>query len=169
VGEDRVRPESPDLAHEKLPQRQLGGEGAVRLGEEDGLVVADDRGGGVNHADHRAAGLAAVDAVFPAARNPMAFPALARAGLAAHPVRRVYLFWPNEPTAWVDVGATLERKLAALGCHASQIAEPAELLGRVRRWAAEEGESIGALAAEAFRIIVIDDDPDEGPHDLAGG
>ncbi len=40
------------------------------------------RGGGVNHADHRAAGLAAVDAVYPAARNPMAFPALARNGLA---------------------------------------------------------------------------------------
>ena len=48
--------------------------------------------GGINHTDHRAAGIAAVDAVYPAARNPMAFPWLARAGLAAHKVRRIYLF-----------------------------------------------------------------------------
>jgi len=53
------------------------------------------RGGGVNHTDHRAAGIAAVDAVYPAARNPMAFPNLVRAELAPHRVRRIYLFWPG--------------------------------------------------------------------------
>ena len=52
-----------------------------------------------NHTDHRAAGMAAVDAVYPAARNPMAFPALARSGLAAHIVRRLYLFWSNHADA----------------------------------------------------------------------
>ncbi len=122
-------------------------------------------GAGVNHADHRAAGIAAVDAVFPAARNPMAFPGLARAGLAAHAVRRLYLFWPNAPTAWVDVGATIDRKVAALRCHASQVADPDGLEARIRAWAAEEGQPLGAAAAEAFRVIVIDDDPGEGPHE----
>jgi len=125
-------------------------------------------GAGVNHADHRAAGIAAVDAVFPAARNPMAFPALARAGLAAHAVRRLYLFWPNVPTAWVDVAATIGRKVDALRCHASQVADPDGLAARIRAWAAEEGEPIGAVAAEAFRVIVIDDDPGEGPHEGGG-
>ena len=123
------------------------------------------RGAGVNHADHRAAGFAAVDATYPAARNPMAFPGLARADLAAHPVRRIYLFWPNEPTAWVDVSATSDRKIEALRCHASQIADPDGLAERIRSWMAEEGEPIGAAAGEAFRVIVIDDDPDEGPHE----
>ena len=126
-------------------------------------------GAGVNHADHRAAGIAAVDAVFPAARNPMAFPGLARAGLAAHVVRRLYLFWPNAPTAWVDVSATIDRKVAALRCHASQVADPDGLEARIRAWAAEEGEPIGAAAGEAFRVIVIDDDPNEGPHEAATG
>jgi len=121
-------------------------------------------GAGVNHADHRATGIAAVDAVFPAARNPMAFPWLARTGLPAHAVRRLYLFWPNAPTAWVAVAATLDRKVAALRCHASQVADPDGLEARIRAWAAEEGEPIGA-AAEAFRVIVIDDDPGEGPHE----
>src|SRR5262245_59156326 len=43
--------------------------------------------GGINHTDHRAAGIAAIDAVYPAARNPMAFPHLSRSGLAPQRVR----------------------------------------------------------------------------------
>jgi len=119
--------------------------------------------GGVNHTDHRAAGMAAVDAVYPAARNPMAFPALARGGLAAHAVRRLYLFWSNHATAWIDVGPTLERKLGALREHRSQIRDVDGLERRIREWAVEEGAPIGSSAAEAMRVIVIDDDEDEGP------
>jgi LmbE family N-acetylglucosaminyl deacetylase len=125
------------------------------------VVIHDD--GGINHTDHRAAGIAAIDAVYPAARNPMAFPALARAGLAAHRVRRVYLFWPNQPNVWVDVAGTLNRKIDALREHTSQIREPERLDERMRGWAAEEGGRIGAAAAEAFRLVVIDDDQEEGP------
>jgi LmbE family N-acetylglucosaminyl deacetylase len=118
---------------------------------------------GVNHTDHRAAGFAAVDAVYPAARNPMAFPWLAREGLAKHDVRRLYLFWSNEPTARVDVTDFLDRKIAALRAHASQIDKPEEVEGWVREAATERGKVIGVAAAEAFRVIVIDDDADEAP------
>ena len=119
--------------------------------------------GGVNHTDHRAAGQAAVDAVYPAARNPMAFPSLARSGLGAHIVRRLYLFWSNHANAWIDISATLDRKIAALEAHRSQIRDPAALSERIRSWAAEEGAAVGVAAAEALRVIVIDDDEDEGP------
>jgi LmbE family N-acetylglucosaminyl deacetylase len=119
--------------------------------------------GGINHADHRAAGMAAVDAVYPAARNPMSFPWLARDGLGPHHVRRLYLFWSNRPTVRVDVSATIARKIEALLAHASQIKEPARLEDRIRTWALEEGRPIGAAAAEALRLIVIDEDADEGP------
>ena len=88
--------------------------------------------------------MAAVDAVYPAARNPMAFPWLARGGLAAHKVRRLYLFWSDRSDTWVDVSATLDRKIDALGAHASQIHDPDGLAERIRTWAAEEGEPIGA-------------------------
>ena len=123
------------------------------------VVIHDD--GGVNHTDHRAAGMAALDAVYPASRNPMAFPWLAREGLAAHRVRRLYLFWSNRPTVWIDVSETIGRKVDALRAHASQIREPETLDERMRKWAAEEGESIGVAAGEALRLVVIDEDEKE--------
>ena len=140
----------------------------IRTFRPDAVLATDPdtlfyRDGGINHSDHRAAGLAAVDAVYPAARNPMAFPGLARSGLAAHKVRRLYLFWSERSNAWVDVSATLERRIQALRAHASQIHDPDGLADRIRSWAAEEGASIGASAAEALRLVVIDDDEDEGP------
>jgi LmbE family N-acetylglucosaminyl deacetylase len=141
----------------------------IRTFQPDAVLATDPEtlfygDGGVNHTDHRAAGLAAVDAVYPAARNPMAFPGLARAGLGAHPVRRLYLFWSNHANTWVDIASTLERKIAALREHRSQIRDPEALAERMRMWAAEEGAAIGVAAAEALRVVIIDDDEDEGPH-----
>jgi LmbE family N-acetylglucosaminyl deacetylase len=113
---------------------------------------------GVNHTDHRAAGIAAADAVYPAARNPMAFPWLAQGGLPAHRVRRLYLYWTNQVTVRVDISSTLDRKFAALRAHASQLPDPAHVEAWVRQWTAEEGAKIGVAAADAFRLVVIDED-----------
>jgi LmbE family N-acetylglucosaminyl deacetylase len=133
---------------------------AVLCNDPEMIFWAD---GGVNHTDHRTAGIAAVDAVYPAARNPMSFPWLVREGLASHNVRRLYLFWTEKANAWVDVSATLDRKIDALKAHASQITEPDALAERMRSWGAEEGARIGVAVAEAFRLVVIDDDEEEGP------
>ncbi len=140
----------------------------IRTFRPDAVLATDPetlfyRDGGVNHTDHRAAGMAAVDAVYPAARNPMAFPALSRSGIVAHNVRRLYFFWSNHPNAWVDITSTLDRKLDALREHRSQIRDVDGLIERIRSWAAEEGAAIGTTAAEALRVVVIDDDEDEGP------
>jgi LmbE family N-acetylglucosaminyl deacetylase len=152
-----------DLALRELLVRE------IRTFRPDAVLATDPEtifhgDGGVNHTDHRAAGMAAVDASYPAARNPMAFPWLAREGLAAHRVRRLYLFWSNSPSVRVDVTATIGRKIDALRAHASQIKEPDRLESRIRDWAREEGEAIGSQAAEALRVIVIDDDDDEAPE-----
>jgi LmbE family N-acetylglucosaminyl deacetylase len=93
----------------------------------------------------------------------MAFPNLARAGLAAHPVRRLYLFWSDRPDAWVDITATFDRKVRALRSHESQLRDADGLTDRMRAWAKDEGASIDVSAAEALRLIVIDDDEVEGP------
>ena len=136
---------------------------AVLATDPETLFYSD---GGVNHTDHRAAGIAAVDAVYPAARNPMAFPSLARGGLAAHRVARLYLFWSERANVWIDVTATLERKIDALRAHASQISDPDGLATEIRTWAAEVGKTIGAAAAERMRLIVIDDE-DQAPGTAA--
>ena len=151
-----------DLALRELLVRE------IRTFRPDAVLATDPdtlfyQGGGINHTDHRAAGIAAVDAVYPAARNPMAFPNLARSGLAAHRVRRLYLFWSDRSDTWVDVSATLQRKIDALRAHASQIHDPDGMAERIREWAAREGVPMGAAAAEGLRLIVIDDDEDEGP------
>lgn len=114
------------------------------------------RDGYIQHTDHRAAAMAAVDAVYPAARNGMAFPHLAAAGLAPHTVARLFLFWTEEPSAWVDVSATLGRKIAALSEHRSQLREPEKLAERITEWAREEGERFGVAAAETFRVLKLD-------------
>jgi LmbE family N-acetylglucosaminyl deacetylase len=110
----------------------------------------------IQHTDHRQAAMAALDAVYPAARNAMAFPWLARdEGLAPHDVNRLYLFFSNWPTIWVDTTDTLDVKLAALREHASQLRQPEELQERIRAWAEEDGRRIGRPAAESFRLVSI--------------
>jgi LmbE family N-acetylglucosaminyl deacetylase len=149
-----------DLALRELLVRE------IRTFRPDAVLCNDPesifhRNGGVNHTDHRTAGIAAVDAVYPAARNPMAFPHLARSGLAKQVVRRLYLFWSERPDAWIDVTGTLDRKLRALSAHESQIHDVGRLERRIRTWAAEEGKVIGTAAADTFRVVVIEPDPEE--------
>ena len=112
---------------------------------------------GISHPDHRAVGAAALDAVYPDARNPYAFGELrTEEGLEAWTVREVWLPGGPAPNRWVDVTGTFDRKLAALRAHESQtghMAELAELLrGRLAQAAARGGLPEGRLA-EAFQVI----------------
>jgi LmbE family N-acetylglucosaminyl deacetylase len=112
---------------------------------------------GVGHPDHRAVGSAALDAVYPDARNPFAFPdLLAEEGLEPWVAREVWIAGGPAPDHYVDVTATFARKLAALRCHASQISDPDALEQRLRSWlsstAAAAGLPEGSLA-EAFQVL----------------
>lgn len=144
----------------------------IRTFKPDSVFCGDPEvlihdGGGISHTDHRAAAMAAIDAVYPAARNPMAFPWLARNGLAAHRVRRLYLMWSNKPDIWIDVTATADRKIEALRSHASQLHDPEAVFARVRDRMTEAGARIGVSAAEGYRLVVLDQDPDESTETAA--
>ena len=118
------------------------------------IVIYDD--GFIQHVDHRTAGLAAIDAVYPAARNAMAFPNLVlHEQLEPHTVNTIYLFFTDRANSWVDVSETLETKIEALRRHVSQLRKPEELEGMIRRWAGEDGNKIGTAAAESFRLVKI--------------
>ena len=118
------------------------------------LIHAD---GYIQHTDHRAAAIAAVDAVYPAARNAMAFPHLMiDEGLgAAYGQPPVPVLDATRRTPGSMSSSTLEVKIAALREHASQIREPEALEDRIRTWATEEAGRFGVAAVESFRIVDV--------------
>ena len=112
---------------------------------------------GFSHPDHRAVGSATLDAVYPDARNPFAFPELrAEEGLEAWTVREVWISGGPAPTRYVDVTDTFPRKVAALRAHETQIAHRDDLeqmlRERLARTAAQGGLPEGRLA-EAFQVL----------------
>ena len=109
----------------------------------------------VNHPDHRAVGEATVDAVFPTARDPLNFREHLDAGVGAWKVAELYLWSTNEANQIVDVGATLERKVAALAHHASQFRSFEDIARWVRQRSEELGERVGYRAAEGFRRVTL--------------
>ena len=109
----------------------------------------------VNHPDHRAVGQATVDAVFPTARDPLNFRNHFDEGLEPWKVAELYLWSTNEANQLVDIGDTIERKIAALGRHASQFRAFDEVARWVRRRSEELGERAGYRAAEGFRRVSL--------------
>jgi LmbE family N-acetylglucosaminyl deacetylase len=112
---------------------------------------------GASHPDHRAVGSAALDAVYPDARNPFAFPELLeQEGLAPWKVSEVWISGSPSPTTFVDVTATFTRKIAALRAHQSQTGHVDDLDERIRGWltraAALGGLPEGHLA-ESFQVL----------------
>jgi LmbE family N-acetylglucosaminyl deacetylase len=109
----------------------------------------------VNHPDHRAVGQVTVDAVFPTARDPLNFREHLDAGLGPWKVAELFLWSTNEANQIVDVGATIDRKIAALSHHASQFHDFDETARWLRRRAEELGERTGYPAAEGFRRVML--------------
>jgi LmbE family N-acetylglucosaminyl deacetylase len=109
------------------------------------------RNGFVNHSDHRATGLATVDAVYPAARDRLNFPEQIAEGLAPHKVRELYLWGANEPNFHVDISEVVETKIAALVAHTTQFDADDAFLEQMRTfWRDESGRY-----QEAFRRIPL--------------
>jgi LmbE family N-acetylglucosaminyl deacetylase len=109
----------------------------------------------VNHPDHRAVGQVTVDAVFPTARDPLNFREHLDAGLVPWKVAELYLWSTNEANQLVDIGAMLDRKIAALGRHASQFRSFDDVARWVRRRSEELGDRAGYRAAEGFRRVTL--------------
>jgi LmbE family N-acetylglucosaminyl deacetylase len=112
-----------------------------------------------SHPDHMAAGDAAIQAVYPDARNPFAHPSLLDdEGLEAWSAREVWVMAHPQVTHYVDVTDTFDRKVAALRAHESQTAHLEDLEGFVRGWASQTGAQAGLAEgrlAEAFFVSTM--------------
>lgn len=93
----------------------------------------------LSHRDHRNVGRAALDAVYPLARDRLAFVEHERAGLLPHMVGTVWLFASSTADTYVDIVFSLERKLAARLAHESQTIDPPALMTSWRDRAAHIG------------------------------
>lgn len=112
----------------------------------------------INHPDHRAAGDAACDAVFPSAGTRLIFPELLAEGLEPHQVERVFLHGSEKSDTWIDISETLAIKISALKAHVTQLGDW-DPLERMKEWASEEGKEKGLAAAESFRVMILKQDP----------
>ena len=112
---------------------------------------------GASHPDHLAAGEAAIQAVYPDARNPFAFTDLLdQEGLQPWRVKELWVSAYAHPDHFVDITDTFDLKMKALHAHASQTAHNPELENMVREWG-QRNAGMGGLPegriAEAFKIV----------------
>lgn len=132
----------------------------IRQYKPDVVVTGDPQGvfygsGYINHPDHRAAAQSALYATFPSAGTRLIFTDLLEAGYEPHNVKRVYLHGSEKPDTWVDIGATMDKKIAALKKHVSQVGEWEEMEKVVREWAAEDGKEHGLDYAESYKVMIL--------------
>lgn len=106
------------------------------------------------HPDHRVAGQVALDAVW-AAREWYIFPEQL-IDLEPWRVKEIYLYWTGDADYWEDVTAWMDRRIAALTHHDSQVNGRIERIEeRIRKAAAEVGAPHGLDYAEGFKLITL--------------
>jgi LmbE family N-acetylglucosaminyl deacetylase len=115
---------------------------------------------GFQHRDHRKAGIAATDAVYPYARDHLHFPEhITGEGLEPHRVRELWYWGADQVNVIVDVTDSIDRQIAALIRHESQVPgfsvpEGQTIGDRVKRNAAELANGYGFEYGAVFRRLI---------------
>jgi LmbE family N-acetylglucosaminyl deacetylase len=109
------------------------------------------------HRDHRVVGRATLDAVYPLARDRLAFEDVVPiCRLAPHAVGEVWLFASSTAESVVDISAGFEGKVMARLAHASQTSDPAALVTSWQARSAEIGKMGPVPLGEAFTCLHLD-------------
>jgi LmbE family N-acetylglucosaminyl deacetylase len=129
------------------------------------VVTGDPQGvfygnGYINHPDHRAAAQLATYAVFPSAGSRLVFADLLAEGFEPHNVKRLYLHGPEKPDTWIDISESIAVKISALKKHVSQLGDwdPEKM---IREWAEGDGKEKGLSYAEAYKVMILDQEQPE--------
>jgi len=131
----------------------------IRMYRPETVATADPYRRYIWHRDHRITGQVTLDAVFPYARDLLAYPDLLEQGLHPHRVKEVLLWASEDPNHRSDVTNTFDLKMAALRCHRSQIGQTPYPEPELEKWLRErhrqmaEGEAFEL--AEAFHRVEI--------------
>jgi LmbE family N-acetylglucosaminyl deacetylase len=146
--DDQTLEDTPEFRKELVKQ--------IRTFRPEIVVTSDPYKQYLWHRDHRITGRVVLDAVFPYARDRLAYPDLLEAGLLPHKVKKVLLWASDEPNYFSDISETFDIKMAALHCHKSQIGHLQEefkefMKERYRGFA----RGTGFLYAEAFHEVDV--------------
>ena len=158
-----------DLSRELVREIRARKPEVVLCGSPEGWFYGDY----INHPDHRAAGIAALEAVFPRAEMELFWPEEG----PVHKVHAVYVHGTTEDNVAVDVTGWLEVKVAALKLHKSQLGDwdPTEM---ITQWATAEAKAFRKrmkkqgvkvkaddgsklTCVETFRVMTLVDQPQE--------
>jgi LmbE family N-acetylglucosaminyl deacetylase len=129
----------------------------IRHYRPDRVITSDPYRRYLWHRDHRIVGQVVMDALFPYARDHLAYPDLLEDGLEPHKVREA-LFWGADDINYPsDISETFDLKLKALKCHASQVKELgiADLEDWLRERCRQMAEGSDFDLAEAFHRVVF--------------
>ncbi|KGM43676.1 LmbE family protein [Alkalispirochaeta odontotermitis] len=147
----------PDQGLEETPEFRRMLVRLIRQYRPDTVVTADPYRHYIWHRDHRITGQVTLDAVFPYARDHLAYPDLLEEGLTPHKVREVWFWAAEQVNHRSDITDTFDLKLQALRCHDSQMQEMDEpnpagwLRERCKDIAKDEEFELG----EAFHRVEI--------------
>jgi LmbE family N-acetylglucosaminyl deacetylase len=113
----------------------------------------------LNHPDHRAAGDACLDAIYPSARDVHVFPELLVEGFEPHKVREVFMSTWQSPDVWIDISECFERKLEGLRQHVSQVGDRFDqMVERIRERSRQmaRANSLPFDMGEGYRYFKLD-------------
>jgi len=134
---------------------------AIRMYRPHTVFVHDPhRIKGFQHRDHRIAGVVATDAVYPFARDHLHFPEhITDDGLEPHKVRELWYWGPDQPDVIVDVSRFVDKQIAALIRHESQmpgfnVAQGQTIGDRVKTGAADLAKGYGFKYGAVFRRLI---------------
>jgi LmbE family N-acetylglucosaminyl deacetylase len=111
----------------------------------------------ISNPDHRIAGRAVMDAVWPMAQAPNTYRDLLAQGLKLHKVKEILLWQAAQPNYRIDITDTYETKMAACRCHQSQIGPQGnpDFYDMLVDFARTAGKSENCKWAEAFNRIEV--------------
>ncbi|MEJ2738523.1 MAG: PIG-L family deacetylase [Dehalococcoidia bacterium] len=141
--DDQSLEDTPEFRKELVRQ--------IRTFRPEIVVTSDPYKKYLWHRDHRITGRVVLDAVFPYARDRLAYPDLLEEGLQPHKVEQVLLWASDNPNYFSDISDTFDKKMAALRCHHSQIDNlPPEFEERMKKHYREFATGTGYLYVEAL-------------------
>ena len=129
----------------------------LRLYRPEIVVTSDPYRRYLWHRDHRIVGQVVMDAVFPYARDHLAYPDLLSEGFEPHKVKEVWFWGAEEINHRSDISETFTAKLDALRCHQSQVKQftNPSLEDRIRQRCRDMAEGEAFELAEAFHRVIL--------------